>query len=332
MKAIHTSAPGKVILFGEHAVVHDRLGIAGAIGMRASVSFVPRDDDGVILHLPKYLKDEELTLTQCVNFYKEIARLKELKDFDGLRLLNKDPINPLKAVVGFLKPSMGFEATFNSDLMKNTGSGSAVFSSLAAAILYRDNAFDRRKVAAAAYEGDVVAHAGLPSGIDNSTVTYGQYLTFKRSLGPQPLQINFKIPLVIVDSGTPANTGDMVMMVKKRLEREPNEVNQLLDSIDQVSHKAMEAIKKGETLKTLGGLMNNNHELLQKLGVCTKQLDDIVTTARLNGALGAKMTGGGGGGSIIVLTEHPKRLAEKFGDDGFRAYATLVGAEGVRLE
>lgn len=327
-----TSAPGKVILFGEHAVVYDRLGIAGAIDQRAVAEVTPHDKKTIILDLPAFSLKEEVTIPDIIAFSEKVQELKETGKFDQLKLLSKMPTSPIKATIGKLRPTKGFVIRLNCQLPKGTGSGSAIFSSTAAAVLLNEGKrLDTKKIIEASYEGDVVAHGGLPSGIDNNTVTHGRYLQFKKSKGPSPLSINAELPLVIVDSGMPANTGEMILKVRKQLESTPYEIERYMDQINLISLEAISALEEGN-IQHIGKLINRNHYYLQKLGVSTPLLDQLVHFAIENGALGAKLTGAGGGGSIIALSKDPEKLAELYRSKGFKAFATKVGAEGVRIE
>jgi len=82
-------------------------------------------------------------------------------------------------------------------------------------------------------------------------------------------------------------------------------------------------------------LMTDYYVELRKLNISTKALDQIVKMAIKNKALGAKPTGGWGGGSVIVLAESEKNvleLIELFNKNGFDAFQTKLGVEGVRIE
>ena len=75
--------------------------------------------------------------------------------------------------------------------------------------------------------------------------------------------------------------------------------------------------------------MNANHRLLQRLGISTEELDEMVALARDAGALGAKLTGGGGGGAVICLCDADRKpLVECFTRAGWRAFATDIAQRG----
>lgn len=91
----------------------------------------------------------------------------------------------------------------------------------------------------------------------------------------------------------------MVSLVKKKLEKYPNIVGNIIDTIGNVTKTAYELIKEGKFEK-IGELMNINHGLLDSIGVSSSELSQMVYSARNAGALGSKITGAGGSGSIIA--------------------------------
>ena len=91
--------------------------------------------------------------------------------------------------------------------------------------------------------------------------------------------------------------------------------------------EAVEAIKK-ENWKKVGALMNKNQELLEKLTVSGKELEEIIAAARAAGAYGAKLTGTGRGGLVICLTpgkELQDRVAKAIEKEGYKTIKTVVG-------
>lgn len=331
------SSPCKVILFGEHSVVYDKLGIAGAIDRRVAVS-AEFSNNGVEFiqeypNFPNFKRSKE-QITQTFNKFK---KLYDEKNFEEMK---KMPFSDsIVVVVGELFDRYGYRDMKITIKLKNPiksiGQSSAIFScvTLAVSKLLGKN-LSKEEIAKIAILGDVVAHGGTPSGIDTSTVIYGGYVQYRKSEGIKPLDIKFQLPLIIVDSGIPSKTSITVPHVRKLKEQKPDYVNPILDEMDKVAIEALDALKK-EDLKKIGELMNKNHSLLQQLGVSSDTLDKLVDIARKNGALGAKMTAGGGGGCIIALAksmEQAEDLIEVFDDNDFVAFSTKLGAEGIKVE
>jgi len=94
----------------------------------------------------------------------------------------------------------------------------------------------------------------------------------------------------------------VVASVKQNLEKEPDFINPILAEIGGIVEEAAKALFNGE-VKKIGGLMVRNHIALRKLGVSSIELDRLVESARINGALGAKLCGGGKGGYMVAICE-----------------------------
>jgi len=333
---VKVSAPGKIILFGEHAVVYDKLGIACAIGKRCLVKVSPQKRDGVFiksknLNLSKFMGKEKL-----FNFLKLLTDLKNQKKLNQIKeIYKKDKLAPSFFVIGNIFQKYGFKSLkieINSEIPKNLGSSSALFSALSFGVLkfFKKNP-TKKEVSDFAFEGDIIAHGGTPSGIDNAIVTFGGYLEYKKSKGIKPLNIDFKIPLLIVDSQREAKTEETVSYIRKEREEKKRFVDSILGNLDIISKKALKSLKL-KNLENLGQLMFLYYQELRKLKISTPELDKIIEISQKNGALGAKPTGGWGGGCCLVLAENQKEitnLERKFDENGFESFQTEIGVEGV---
>ena len=161
------------------------------------------------------------------------------------------------------------------------------------------------KINAVAYEAEK-AYAGNPSGIDNTAATYGGLMWFKKNpAGGQDiiekLRVRRPIEIVIGSTGKVANTKAMVEGVAERKKKNPQKYDPLFKQAESLAVAGRKALENGD-LKKLGDLMNENHRILQEIGVSSKELDLLVEMARKQGAFGAKLTGGGGGGCMVALT------------------------------
>jgi len=335
---ITISAPGKIILFGEHAVVYDKLGISCAIGKRCFVKISPFEKEGFFiksknLNLDKFMGREELFI-----FLKLLTDLKNQKRFNQIReIYKKDKLVPSFFVVGNIFQKYGFKnlkIEIESEIPKNLGSSSAIFSAVSLGVLkFLGKEPTKKEISDFAFQGDIVAHGGTPSGIDNATVTYGGYLEYKKSKGIKPLNINFKIPLLIVDSKKEAKTEETVSFIRKQREENREFVDSILNRLEIISQNALESLKS-KNLKNLGRLMFDYYQELRKLKISTPELDKIIEISQKNGALGTKPTGGWGGGCCLVLAENQKEiinLERKFEENGFKSFQTEIGVEGVKL-
>jgi mevalonate kinase len=106
--------------------------------------------------------------------------------------------------------------------------------------------------------------------------------------------------LVIADTGIESSTRDVVGDLRQRYQADPAHHEPLFDRVGEIAVAARAGIEQGQA-ELLGRLMDENHALLQDLGVSCPELDRLVVAARDGGALGAKMSGAGWGGNMIAL-------------------------------
>ena len=337
-KVIITSAPGKVILFGEHAVVYDKLGIACAINKKCFVRVFPFEERRVLVESesPNFtggslFEQEIFDLRQRIKILRKQGKFNEIKE-----LSKKDPSSSGFFVIANILEKYGFQGMkirFKIEVPKNLGSSSSLFSALTLGISkFLGKNLSKKEISDIAFLGDLVAHGGTPSGIDNNTVTYGGYLRYKKSEGIKPLDIVYEMPLLIVNSGESAKTADMVCYVREQKEKKPEFVDSILNSLDKISEKALESLISKD-LEKIGDLMFKYYQELRKLNISTPKLDQIIDIALENKALGAKPTGGWGGGCCLVLAkdqEQINNLIKKFKKNGFDSFQAKIGVEGVK--
>ncbi|MDE1850250.1 MAG: mevalonate kinase [Candidatus Micrarchaeota archaeon] len=330
---MQSSAPCKIILFGEHAVVYDKLGIAAAIGERTFVEVLPAKGGVEIIRMldPKDTKlTEEQLFSKLEKFYsiyegKEFSKFKEFSFVDSLAVVVAE------CMKRYGYKSARVEIKFEN-MLKGVGRSASKYSALSLAVLrFLGREPTVEEVSEISYLGDVIVHAGMPSGIDTNTVALGGYVAYKKSLGVTRLNVDYRLPLVVIDSGTAAKTGAAVASVRKLMEEKAQFVNSIFDEIDQISKRAVRSLEEKQ-LQRLGSLMSRNHELLREIGVSTPRLDSIVQIGLDNGALGAKLTAAGQGGCAIALADGDEgaiSLCSRYKESGFNAFTTSMGVEGV---
>lgn len=288
MPAISASAPGKIILFGEHAVVYGQPAIAipvTQVAARAVVMARPTATSGeVLIDAPDI---QTISLLQDLPAEHPLARI--------LRIL--------QAHLGLpAYPAFHLRVTSTIPIAGGMGSGAAV----AVAILRAVSAFlncplDDATVNQLAFESEKSFH-GTPSGVDNTVITYAQPIYFRRGQPFEKLATAAPHTFVIADSGQPGSTAEMVGAVRQRWKTDPRQMETCFEHIGEIVQQARSALESSQT-RGLGSLMNKNHSFLQQIGVSTPFLDALVKAALQAGALGAKLSGAGGGGNIIALVE-----------------------------
>ena len=304
---------GKVILFGEHFVVHGVPGIVSAIDSTVDAE-VKKIGEGIAV------RDER----KGAKGYTEKKRVQQKESIE--RMLEAMEIDSEKAVL---------DIWLGGNLPSFSGIGASAASSIAIARAiaeeFRMDLSDE-KINAAAYEAEK-AYAGTPSGIDNTAATYGGLIWFRRNLtgGPntiEKLSIREPVEIVMGNTGIVADTKEMVAGVAARKKRNPREYGLLFKQAEDLAFAARKALAKFD-LKKVGELMNENHRLLQEIAVSCKELDCLVDLARTHGAFGAKLTGGGGGGCMVALT--PAKLQEDVASamekEGFEVLRTKIGGQ-----
>jgi mevalonate kinase len=306
---------GKVILFGEHFVVHGVPGIVSAID---STTDVEVKKTGKRLAV----KDERKT----AKGYSEEKRLQQLESIERmLKAMGIDSKTPLSIWIGGTLP--GF-----------SGLGASAASSVAIARAIAEelgmNVSDE-SINQIAYEAEK-AYAGNPSGIDNTAATYGGLLWFKKNMTGganiiERISIQKPVEIIIGSTGKVANTKAMVEGVAKRKRNNPQKYNPVFKQAEGLAYAGRKALEVYD-LKKVGELMNENHRLLQETEASSRELDLLVNIARKQGAFGAKLTGGGGGGCMTALTptkELQERVAAAIEKEGYEVLRTKIGVEKI---
>ena len=280
-----SSAPGKIILFGEHAVVYGRPALAAPVTqVHADADVSDSSRPGIWIDAPD------------VRLYAELNTLPS--DYPIASVINN--LFFLGRVSPF--PNLEIKITSTIPVASGLGSGAAVTVALTRALAsYLHHSMSDEEVNGFAYEIEKLHH-GTPSGIDNTVVTYAQPVYFVKEQPIEIFDVGKPFTIVIADTGIAAPTKESVGDVRRLWMNDKSRWETIFDKIGEVAFTARRAIEAGKP-EVLGELMNENHTLLQKLTVSSPELDRLVEAARDAGALGAKLSGGGRGGYMIALVE-----------------------------
>ena len=277
------SAPGKIILFGEHAVVYGRPALAVPITqVHADVEISDADRPGIWINAPD------------INLHAELNTLP-----------SDHPIASVIHNLFFLSrlspfPNLDIKITSTIPVASGLGSGAAVTVALTRALSSHLNySMTEEEVNAFTYEIEKLHH-GTPSGIDNTVITYAKPVYFIKGQPIETFKVGHPFTIVIGNTGISAPTKESVGDVRKLWEANKQNWEKVFDAVGELAKQAREAIERGKT-KELGELMNQNHALLQEMTISSHELDVLVSAAIQAGALGAKMSGGGRGGNMIAL-------------------------------
>jgi mevalonate kinase len=278
----NASAPGKIILFGEHAVVYGRPALAVPVtqvhvevNISASARGIWIDAPDVDLHAELNTLASDHPIASVIN-----------------NLLFLSHVSPF--------PNLEIKIASTIPVASGLGSGAAVTVALTRALAaHLGHAMTDEDVNAFAYEIEKLHH-GTPSGIDNTVVTYAKPVYFVKDRPIETFKVGGPFTIVIADTGIPAPTKESVGDVRQLWEADRRRWEGVFDEIADISFSARRVIEEG-WIHMLGVLMDENHAHLQQMTVSSPELDSLVDAARGAGALGAKLSGGGRGGNMIAL-------------------------------
>ena len=293
------TAPGKIILLGEHAVVYGQPALA-----------IPVMQVGVTVQIDL----EESIPGETITDWKDLVNV-SAPDISRSGLLSKyspdkDPIalviENVMAVVGVRNPPkchVKIDSTI--PVASGLGSGAAVSVALARAMsstLGQELSDDI--ILQIAYEAEKLHH-GTPSGIDNTVITYENPVYYVKDQPIITFEVKEPFTVIIADTGIRVSTAESVGDVRKLWQRDSAKYELIFSQIGEIVKQAKQAIQDGE-IELLGQLMNQNHALLKELTVSSTKLDQLCEAALFSGAYGAKLSGGGRGGSVIALVSANK--------------------------
>lgn len=305
------SAHGKIILIGEHSVVHHQPAIA--------IPFTSAEVEVVIEEIPGETILESL-------YYQ--GKLEDAPD--SLHNL----IQTLDAVCFYLGTSTrNLHIRIQSQIPAERGMGSsaAVATALVRALFHffeKELSNDLLKEFVAISEE--IAH-GNPSGLDATVVQSEQAVYFMRDQQPEYFDNSLPAYLVIADTGDKGETIHAVADVNKLVADGRTNGRQLVEQLGLLTVQARELIEQ-KKIHALGRVLSKAQKHLKELTVSNEKLDELIEVAMDNGALGAKLTGGGRGGCMIALMDRIDD-AEKLADTLIEAGAakTWIHPLGVKI-
>jgi len=323
------SAPGKVYLFGEHAVVYGEPAVPCAIELRAQVT-AERRESGLRVNAG------DLTINGFTVEYEDGAGA-ERPDVNVEEGLVEAGISYVNEAIDQARdaadaPEAGFDVTVDSQIPLGAGLGSSAAVTVAAIdAAARELGVELlpAEIAERAYEVEHAVQDGQASRADTFCSAMGGAV---RVEGDDCRTIDAPdLPFVIGYDGGAGDTGALVAGVRD-LREEYGFAADTVEAIGDLVRRGERALGE-QRIDEIGRLMNFNHGLLSALGVSSRSLDAMVWAARNAGAEGAKLTGAGGGGCIVALDETAETTnALKYTpgcEDAFRAELDTVG---VRAE
>ena len=312
MKSI-ASAPGKIILFGEHFVVYGSKAMLAAIDKRVTVTSTFTEN--------KTLKiNSQLgTLEVPISSSHEEAK-SEFKPF--IYLANK--------MINSHQDVNGLEITINSDIPIGVGLGSSSACCVAATAsisgLFKELSSEENLKMSIEAEKTIFPDT---SGADCTVCTYGGIIEYDKINGSEKNTDASNLNLLIVNSMIPHSTKRSVEKVSKFKESNEDRFSQLCVSETKLIGEVNLALKNKDLI-TLGLKMSENQKYLEEIQVSNDTLHDMISSLK-EISLGAKITGAGDGGCIIALVkdENLDKVPALLGKDK-ECFSAKIDTRGVK--
>jgi mevalonate kinase len=317
-----TSAPAKIILFGEHFVVYNKPAILASVTKRIKVG-------------------AHLNNSNTINIKSDLGMQGSYKD-SNFKLIkggndSQAILYPLyasaRSVLSERHQILGLDIVVNSEIPHGIGLGSSA-ASCVATVAAVDSLFhkpDKQYVCDRAIKSERLIHHNS-SGADCYISTFGGLMYYIKNEGFNKIYSKKDLSLIIGNTGIRHSTGVLVASVKKFKDKNSSLFNSLSHHAEIICRDAFTAITKGDE-KKLGKLMIENHTLLQHIGVSHDKIDYLVNLCIENGALGAKLTGAGGGGIMIALVpqEQKLKIISTIEKNGCKCIAVEIDFDGLIL-
>jgi len=276
------SAPGKIILFGEHFVVHGTKAILAAIDKRVTVTSTFTENKTI--KVDSQLGTIEVPISSS---HEEVES--EFRPF--VYLANK-MINSEQNV-------SGLEITIDSDIPIGVGLGSSSACCVAAAASISElfNELSSEEILKMSIEAEKTIFPDT-SGADCTVCTYGGMIEYP---SVEKIDNAFDLNLLIANSMIPHNTKNSVEKVNKFKENDEERFSQLCDLETKLIDEVITAMKNNDAT-AFGLKMSENQKYLEEIQISNDTLRDMISSLK-EISLGTKITGAGDGGCIITLVK-----------------------------
>jgi mevalonate kinase len=337
MTTLITSAPAKIILCGDHGVNRHQPALCTAVDLRTLCRVSTRSDQGYTLRSGE--RFETCTRQSLFAFKAAVDRLRAAQSLDEIREVARDFFAPARYVLSYVVDQVGgpgLDVEWRSDvpISSGLGSGAAASTSMALAAFHLAGHHPTPdEVIFAAWQGDTIAHGGIASSLDSSTITLGGLIRYTVRAGAEPLPAGAPLPLVVGQAFVPGrSTARLNTIVRKYLEDHPAKMH-LFGDMGWLSRQ-IEAALARHNLEELGHLFNLHQLIQDKLGTSAPENEALIEAAIGAGSLGAKISGAGGGGIIIAVAmpEVQPAVCAAIDAAGGHGFPITTGAPGIRFE
>lgn len=322
LKSVMASAPGKLMLFGEHAVVYGTACIVTAVDQRLSVKITKNGKDAFHLEAP------DLGLSAYSKTISDLGKKNLPKSVRFIELLYKRflEIYPQKEGIDVVTKS-----EFSSSFGFGSSSAVSVAFAYALARLYKIK-FSKRELFDLCYQA-VIDVQGVGSGFDLAAAIWGGTLYYvPPAKRVEKLSIS-RFPMVVGYTGVGADTPTLIRLVASLKGKKNKKVDEIFSAIESIVERAKGSMELGDW-ESVGLLMQENQKLLKKLQVSSVELDRLIRAAEGAGSWGAKLSGAGGGDCMIAVCSigSKSKIIKAIEKVGGEVMDVGLGAEGVRIE
>lgn len=311
MKKVTVSAPGKLHIAGEHAVVYGKPSLIVATSLRLYVT------------LEKSASPSLTTVRRKDRYIDAIVSVFEKKH--GV--------------------SVGEEVgiTINSAIPVRSGMGSsaAIAVALSGALsVWHGHPWNAQVINETAYQAEKTKHQNS-SGSDPAVATHGGIIWYRKEMEflKTLWLLSFQIPksfapFVLINTGRVENTGDLVGHVAQLKQKNEQNFMRILNEVEVVTKNITKAIhdeQEGEFREAI----KENERLLEEMEIVSPDAASLIRKIEQTGGV-AKISGAGGraGGAGIILAIHdkPKTLVDLAMQHGYPSFQVQLGGDGVKRE
>ncbi|MBQ3647773.1 MAG: GHMP kinase, partial [Spirochaetia bacterium] len=258
MPCIKVSAPGSLMLTGEHAVLHGSPAAACAVDKRIYLILTPREDREI--HIESPLGNLETTLDTL----PEESQFKFI-----IEAIRQSSI------------SIGLDIRTESEFSSTVGLGSSAAVTVCTCMALntiKGSIPTREELFSQCYS---VVHGvqKTGSGCDLAASIYGGIIAMESKdshYTPRKLDCTSLPEIDLYYCGYKMKTPDVIALVNQKAESEPEKYKKLYQYMGQIASSTITLLERGN-FEMAGNLFGKYQMLMEQLGVCDDTLKDMVT-------------------------------------------------------
>ena len=305
------SAPGKVILFGEHFVVYGVKAILCAINKRVTVT-------------AEKIKEEKISIKSDIGDL-ELELNKPISEINS-------PLKPFYYLANKMiqNQSTGIEIKIESDipLGAGLGSSSACCVAGAAAISKLFSEKTKEEILELAIEAERTIFENT-SGADCTVCTYGGIIEYEKEKGFIKIKSEPNFHLIIANSNIKHSTESIVSKVKQFKNDDTERFSKLCNDESKLIEDVLQLLKESNIQK-LGQKVVQNQRYLETIGISNEKLKDMIKIGQ-ESSFGTKITGAGDGGCVFSLTDESnlENTINEFKKKNYDCFSVKIDYDGL---